>query len=319
MVTRQSTANVIGLNIDCNRPCLGHRNKRKTSPQERQTFLFIAAKLSIIDYTVRTNIHPPLPTRQPLGLQLQTKARLVAALIHLGLSLLVAVLCALLVFQLWYPAPLDALAGGSDLFLLIVAVDVVLGPLLTAVVFNTAKPKKELVSDITVVGLLQVAALLYGLHTMHQARPAWMVLEVDRIRLLRPIDLDDADLAKAPQGLQQLSWLGSKRAATRDIEPEEVPAVTDMALAGRDIGSRPDFWLGVEQTPAAWAKAARPMQKLHAMHPTRKSDIDVAVKATGKPESEVKWLAILARNTGHTALIDAKTGDIVGYAPVDGN
>jgi hypothetical protein len=268
---------------------------------------------------VNTNTYDPLTWQQLLGLQPQTKARLLAALIHLSLSLLIAVLCALLVFQLWYPAPLADLAGGSDLFLLIVAVDVMLGPLLTAVVFNAAKPKKELVIDIAVVGLLQLAALLYGLHTMHQARPAWMVLESDRIRLLRPIDLDDADLAKAPQGLQQMSWLGFKRTATRDIKPEEVPAVAEMALAGKDIGSRPDFWLGIDQTPAAWAKAARLMQKLHAMHPTRKADIDAAVKATGKPESEVKWLAILARNTHHTALIDAKTGDIVGYAPVDGN
>jgi hypothetical protein len=268
---------------------------------------------------MNSTINHRLNSQRPSSLLPQTKTRLQAALIHLGLSLLVAALCALLVFQLWYPAPLDALAGGNDLFVLIVAVDVVLGPLLTAVIFNTTKPKKELLRDITVIGLLQLAALVYGLHAMHQARPALLALERDRIRLVRPIDISNGDLAKAPPSLQQLSWHGYRRAAARDVKPEEVLAVSEMALAGKDIGARPEFWLDADQTAAKWAENAHPLSKLHALHPSRKADIDAAVKATGKPESDIKWLAILARNTNHTALIDAKTGDIVGYAPVDGN
>jgi hypothetical protein len=253
------------------------------------------------------------------GIAPNTKSRLQAALMHLGLSLLVATLCALLVFQLWYPAPLNELAGGSGLFVLIVAVDVVLGPLLTAVVFNAAKPRKELIRDLSIVGLLQVGALIYGLHAMHLARPALLVLEQDRIRVVRPIDLSSAELGKAPLGFQALPWFGYARVATREVRADEVVGATEMAVAGKDIGTRPEFWLSADSTAVTWAKNAHPLPKLHALHPSRKADIDAAVKATGKPESEVKWLAILARNTNHTALIDAKTGDIVGYAPVDGN
>jgi hypothetical protein len=245
--------------------------------------------------------------------------RLRAAGFHLLVSCFVAALAALLILKFWFPGALADLAGGRELFWLVLGVDVVLGPLITLAVFDTRKARSELARDLAVVAGLQVAALAYGLHTVHQARPAFLVLEKDRIRVMRPIDLDEPDLAKAPAGLQQISWLGQKRAATRDVRPDEVLEVSEQALAGKDIGSRPDFWLPVDQTSEVWAKASKPLSKLHTMHPTRKADIDAAVRATGKPDSEVKWLAILARNTDHTALIDAKTGDVVGYAPVDGN
>ncbi|TFV04453.1 fimb protein, partial [Bacillus stratosphericus] len=50
---------------------------------------------------------------------------------HFVLSLLIAAVTAWLVFGVWYPAPFDALVGGLNLYGLVVAVDVVCGPLLT--------------------------------------------------------------------------------------------------------------------------------------------------------------------------------------------
>ena len=67
-----------------------------------------------------------------------------AAAWHVSLSLAVAALVAFLVFGFWFPAALRHLAGGADLFWLIVGVDVVCGPLLTLVIFNPAKPRAEL-------------------------------------------------------------------------------------------------------------------------------------------------------------------------------
>ncbi len=245
--------------------------------------------------------------------------RMRAAGLHFLLSIAVAAIAAVLILKLWFPGALAELAGGRELFWLVLGVDVVLGPLITCAIFDIRKSRSELARDLAVVAMLQTSALAYGLHTVAQARPAMLVLEKDRIRVMRPIDLDAAELLKAPVGLQNFACFGVVRAATRDVKSDEVIEVSSMALAGKDIGTRPDFWLPPALTGAAWAKGAHPIAELHALHPTRKADIDAAVKATGKPESEVRWLAILARNTDHTALIDAKTGDIVGYAPVDGN
>ena len=72
------------------------------------------------------------------------RSRLRAAGIHLVLSCLVAAFGALLVFAVWYPFPYRELSGGRDLFVLLVSVDVVIGPLITFAVFNRAKPAQQL-------------------------------------------------------------------------------------------------------------------------------------------------------------------------------
>ena len=93
--------------------------------------------------------------------------RLRASGIHLGISLAISVMAAALVFGLWYPY--REISGGRDLLMLLVAVDVVMGPLITLAIFNRAKPRRELFLHLTVVGLLQLAALGYGLWTVFAA------------------------------------------------------------------------------------------------------------------------------------------------------
>ena len=120
---------------------------------------------------------------------LNWKSRLRAAGIHLGISLAVAVLAAILVFGLWYPYPYREISGGRELFLIVVAVDVVLGPLITLSIFNLAKPLKELRRDLVVVALIQLAGLGYGLWTVSLARPAHLVFELDRFRVVHVVDI----------------------------------------------------------------------------------------------------------------------------------
>lgn len=90
-----------------------------------------------------------------------------AVLIHLGLSSALALgVTSLLVFG-WYPWPYFMALGGLMLVALIVGVDVVLGPLLTFIVFKPGK--KSLKFDLTVIALVQAAALGYGLWTPKSA------------------------------------------------------------------------------------------------------------------------------------------------------
>lgn len=103
------------------------------------------------------------------------KGRLRASGIHLGLSLGIAALAAVVVFGLWYPYPYREISGGRSLFMLVVSVDVVMGPLITLVIFNRAKPRRELMVDFSVVALLQLAALSYGMWTVFVARPVHVV------------------------------------------------------------------------------------------------------------------------------------------------
>lgn len=264
------------------------------------------------------NTLPPTASMPPArGLQLAVRLR--AAGIHLALSALVAALAALLVFGLWYPTPFREISGGRELFFLVVAVDVVLGPLITFAVFDRRKPRRELRRDLAIVVLLQLAALGYGLHTVFIARPVVVALEGDRLRVVTAVALQDADLAKAPAEWQRLPWRGvhvlaTRRAASGD---EQLQAI-DMAMQGVDIGMRPEFWLPASSTAAAMRAGAKPLAALASRYPQRAAEMQEYVAATGRSAGQLKYLPLLARSTDWVALIDAASGEVVGHAPFDG-
>ncbi len=62
-----------------------------------------------------------------------------AAGIHLSISILIGLVVGALLFGVWYPPPFFHAAGADMLVLLLVGVDVVLGPLLTLIVFKSGK------------------------------------------------------------------------------------------------------------------------------------------------------------------------------------
>ena len=73
--------------------------------------------------------------------------------LHLAISAAVAAGSLALILGLWFPGPLFEAAGGLGLLYLLVGVDVVLGPLLTMIVFKPGKPGLKL--DVAVIGTLR--------------------------------------------------------------------------------------------------------------------------------------------------------------------
>ena len=260
---------------------------------------------------------PARPAPQRPATPFDLRSRLLAAGVHLALSAGVAGLAALLVFGLWYPMPYREISGGRELFFIVVAVDVVLGPLITFAVFDRRKPRSELVRDLAVVCALQLAGLGYGLYTSYTVRPVVAALEVDRLRVVRAIDLAEADLSLAPAEWRQLPWRGVHLLATRKPSPSEQLEAIDFALAGVDLGMRPQFWLPAERTAALMAQAGKPLAELQRRHPSRSAELAKYVAATGLPAEQLEFLPMMSRSTDWVALIDTN-GSVVGHAPFDG-
>jgi hypothetical protein len=146
------------------------------------------------------------------------KDRLRASGIHFCISLAVASLAALLVFLVWYPYPYREVSGGRELFLILVSVDVVLGPLITLMmlmIFNRSKPRRELVRDLAIVGLIQLSALAYGMWTVFVARPVHLAFEIDRFRVIHAVDVPVEMMEQAPPELQSLPLFGQSVLAVR--------------------------------------------------------------------------------------------------------
>jgi hypothetical protein len=236
----------------------------------------------------------------------------------LAASAAVAGLVAALVLLVWYPTPYAEISGGTGLLSILIAVDVVVGPLLTLAVFDLRKPRAELRRDVAIIIVLQLAALAYGLVTVAQARPAVVALEVDRLRVVRAIDLTKEELAKAPGDLRSLRWTGPSFVATRAVTAAEQWEAIDRALAGQDVGMRPEFWLASSRTAAAYAQAAKPVDILARQYRDRTALLDAAIGATGLPAERLGFLPILGRSTDWSALIDREDGSILGYVQLEG-
>lgn len=248
----------------------------------------------------------------------KVKDRLGASGIHLGISLCVAVFAAALVFGLWYPYPYGEISGGRELFFLVVAVDVIMGPLITLAIFNRAKPRRELLIDFTVVGLLQLAALGYGLWTVFAARPVHLVFEYSRMTVVHAIDVDADLLAKAPTSLQKLPVTGPTVIALRPFKnPEEQFDATMAAFEGFPLAARSDLWQAYEPARADVLKEAKPVAELRARFSNQAAQIDRAIAATGKPVTDLRYLPLLSRKTAWTVLLDTTTAEPLGYLPLD--
>lgn len=254
-----------------------------------------------------------------MSVELNVKSRALAATVHLGLSLLVAALAALLVFKVWYPFPYNEVSGGSQLFLLVVTVDVILGPLLTFAVFNRAKARHELVRDLAVIGLLQLAALLYGLWTVAVARPVYLVHEVDRFKVVTAVDIDRPDLRGAQPEFRQLPWFGVRTIGVREArDSDEKLKSIDMAMAGRDVAVRPDWWQPLNDNHrATMRQRGKSMAFVRQRAPKGDTELDRILRGAGLTDDQVIALPLVARTSSWSVLLDKRDLKIIGYVPVD--
>lgn len=248
---------------------------------------------------------------------LDLPVRLKAAGVHLLISAFVAALAAALVFGLWYPGAYRRMSGGRELFVLVTCVDVVLGPLLTFTVFNLKKGWPHLRRDLAIIGLIQLAALSYGLHTVYEARPVALVFEVDRYRVVTAAEVYRSELPEAMPPYRTLPLDGPLQlyAKLPDAGEERNNALF-MAVGGVDVGQRPKFWRPYEEGRAAAVARARPFDVLAKRYPERSAEFGTSLSEARLDASSARFLPVTARGDW-VAVIDA-SGNIATFIPADG-
>lgn len=104
------------------------------------------------------------------------KAKLKASAIHLGISAVVFIGILYLILVAWYPGVFFEAEGGWSGIKLMAAVDLVLGPSLTLIIFNHTKAKKEIVLDLSLIAIIQISALIWGGLQVYSERPVALVM-----------------------------------------------------------------------------------------------------------------------------------------------
>ena len=237
--------------------------------------------------------------------------RIRAGLVHLSLSLTIATLVWLPIYFFWYPDVLYESAGGRELFLLIVSVDVTLGPLITTVIY---KPGKwGLKFDLMVIGILQTVALAYGVYVLFESRPVNIVFVKDRFELVRAGDYPEGFLEKGEsKGFGGLSWTGPRIVGAKlPTNANEQFDVMMSGIGGVDVHLMPRYYVPYDEVRQLAKRKAEKLQKLRERNPKQVAEVNALVASLGRKEDELRFLPMRAGKFDLTVVIDANTGEIV--------
>lgn len=242
---------------------------------------------------------------------------------HLIISILVAISAAILVWGVWFPYPYRELAGGEHLFWVLVGVDIVCGPLLTLVLYSPVKSKRELGLDLSLVALIQLAALVYGLHSINLARPMVLAFEVDRFVVVTAAQIDKKELSDAPDSLRTLPWFwGIRLLGTRaPHNGQEMLESINLSLQGIEPSARPSWWLPYDDVVQQVKQRMKPLAALwlQRSEAQQREVINDAAQTIGQPLAQLYYLPLTSRKIvdNWIVLLNDKA-QIVGYAPIDG-
>lgn len=210
-------------------------------------------------------------------------SRYKAAVIHLFFSGLILFAIYLLISQLWYPYKLFSLAAGGELLQLIIGVDLVIGPLVMLIIFDT---KKRLIKlDVAIVLLCQIGFMAYGCVTMFVARPAFLAFAENHFYLVRANEIDkkDLDLVTNPQ-FNHLPLFGPIYVGTK--QPDDKKLQDDIVisfLGGMGIQNLPQYFVPYEQVAQQVVKAGKTSSQLKVGFATKQRVKEYELKHTTRP------------------------------------
>lgn len=178
---------------------------------------------------------------------------------HLTASVIIGGVSAALVYYVWYPGVLAKAVGVSHIFLMMLAIDVTLGPLLTLILAKEGK--KGLWFDLVMVIVMQLSALVYGLVHIAEGRPVWKVLNVYRVELNYA---DETDYNNTSSGFSHDSWVGPKWALVRPAKDkvEQSNWLIDELEGKKSPAKKAELFISMNKNWDNFSKEIQPLEKL---------------------------------------------------------
>jgi hypothetical protein len=220
---------------------------------------------------------------------------------HLGISLIVAFLVVCLVFGVWYPYPLYKAVGVTHIFLMLIIIDVIIGPLLGFFVYKEGK--KTLKMDLSIIILIQICALSFGVYSIVQGRPAWTVFSVDRFEVVKNNEIIEQEDANILPQFQRLPWLGPQYAALQfanDTETRNKDMFNEV-FSGISLAQYPERYVDISKVTDQMLKRSHKIDELNQFNPLSSVEKILADNPTA-----YAYLPMKASAVDMTVLIDEK-------------
>jgi hypothetical protein len=153
----------------------------------------------------------------------------------------------------WYRWPGWYLTNVAHVAVILGCVDLTLGPLVTLIIANPGKPRRELARDVGVIVAVQLAALIYGAAALWSGRPLYYTFSKDRLQIVQASDLDpkEIDLGRRQNPTLAPHWYSLPRWVWAPLpqDPEESSRIVDEAVmgSGTDVIQMPRYFKPWEQ------------------------------------------------------------------------
>ena len=172
--------------------------------------------------------------------------RLKAFSLHLLSSATVLTLILGCLYFGWYHWPGWYLTNVTTVVLVMVGVDVVLGPTLTLIIANKNKPRRELTRDIGIIVAVQLCALAYGSVQLWNGRPLYYVFSENALSVVQAYDINDqeADLGRRQNARFAPHWYSLPRWVWAPLpqDPKDRQAIISEAPSGASVISMPRYF-----------------------------------------------------------------------------
>lgn len=239
-----------------------------------------------------------------------------AFLIHLGLSAAIYLALLYLIVFIWYPQPYFAADGGWQGVRLITGVDLVLGPLLTLIVFKAGKP--GLRRDLTLIGILQTVALAWGTWLVYDQHIATVTYADGTFYTLTSEQVGDAG-GQAPAVVAQAPTTPPYAFVRLPAEPRErLKFKFQTLMSGRPLQQLGDLYepLGASNLPEVIAHSL-PIETYAAASEKNRQELDRFLADHGGTTDDYAFLPLYCRYQRLVLALRRTDGSVVDALDIE--
>jgi hypothetical protein len=250
------------------------------------------------------------------------KFRLKAFGLHITGSATALALVLGLLWLGWYRWPGWYLTGVLSVAAMMAGIDVVLGPLLTFVVANPAKPRRGLARDIAVIVAVQVVALIYGTTTLWQGRPLYYLFSENELQVTQASDLEPGQISLgrklnpefAPHWYSRPRWVWAPLPQDPKIRDE---IMKSAITGGNDVIQMPRYFKPWAQGLPALRKQLKAANQLHEFSLAQKQTLQRRMLQMGFNPQEANAVPMLGRARPLLGVFDLQTMQISALIRAD--
>jgi hypothetical protein len=214
-----------------------------------------------------------------------------------------------------YPAPLYKVEGARLAIQILVGVDVVLGPLLTLVVFKPGKPGLKF--DMAIIIAIQLSAFIYGASVIISERPVIVSFAVDRFVVIPAAEAKELEMDKLDTQQVKLNAIGPTYVYAEMPENAAEQGLLFGALEGKpDLERRPEFYRDFHANIERNFPKAINLQERAEKSEEARVEIEKYLESSGKSYDDIAAYPVAGKHHDMVLVVDKQSKMLAGFIDI---